>query len=637
MTQAKHFKPEAVVTFYTEKGELTARSKPKREGDAIDSEVLSILTQNDLGTDAGVFTLTLSAKNRWDLMIAPNDLVIIAMRNDPKQSLQKATVFFGLCDMPTFDSSLEGNNVQQQVTITGRTFAKAIINFEIGVVGDAGEIGLGIGWLTLKGVNFSTMSSAQIIQQLFDHFINKYTNYTFNNGKTLIDLLKLKLSSRNGESMPNSETTFNNYQGSMYSFFKELIDEPFDQMFFEVYDGKPTFTVRETPFNENLWKALPLHEVSEDLVVKETLSRNDLETYTLFSVGVSNHLGTLAGINMGTVGMRPLVYEPYLKKYGIRRLHRYSNYIGVSNPFDSSDMVRKYAIDLFNWNVMNPSFWSGQLTVKGDNHYKIGDRLLYTTSYYTVENNKTVKKKRELEFFIEGVSHEFINFTKWTTRLSLTRGLPHKGADRFKAPWGAYKEYQGGGVGDLTSAEVDAELKKQEQGLKQQAYVTSGSNVYSSGGTQSVAQYYLNSPFVALHNFGENRGTHIHQGEDLSAPSGTPIYALFDGRVVQNSYQAGGAGNYVVLQHPNGYMTKYFHMRDRSPLSQGTTVQAGALLGYVGSTGHSTGNHLHLEIWINGVVKSPLPILQQLSNGSSSSVSAPSANNWWGATKGGTL
>lgn len=614
-TTAKRFKPEATVKVYTEQGELVARSKPKSEGSEIDSEVLAISTNNDLGVDAGVFTVTLITRKRWDKTIAANDLIIIYMKRDPNDSEEKSAVFFGLVDYVRYHSSIQNGQVQQQVTITGRSFAKALINFEIGVVENTQEvIGQSIGWLRIHGITFMGQNAADNIKQLFDKLVKVYMNYTFSNKKTLMDLLKLKLSSRENVMM-SEEQNLLSYQGSMYNLFKELIDEPFNQMYFEVLDGDPTFVLRETPFNPDKWNNLPIHTVTDEEIVDIDIGRNDIETYTLYSVGVSNMFGTFG--SQGTLGLRPLVYEPYLKKYGIRRLHRYTNYVGKtlfdtngkSDQNDQTKILKQYMIDLFNWNVMNPDFYSGEILVRGDNRFKVGDRLLVITSEID-ENGKRVK--RELEFFIEGVQHDFVNYSHWITKLSVTRGLPDRGKGRFEKPWGDYKEYQGGGAGDPTPDQL-AML----QGAFSQVFswFQAGIATENLGNSKKVAQYYLYSgKFTPRYNFGENRGDHIHKGEDLSAPEGTPIYALYDGRVIKNSYQAGGAGYYVVLQHANGIVTKYFHMKQRSHLPVGAQVKAGDLIGYVGQTGHATGPHLHLEIWVNGVAKNPIPILKQLAN-----------------------
>lgn len=96
-----------------------------------------------------------------------------------------------------------------------------------------------------------------------------------------------------------------------------------------------------------------------------------------------------------------------------------------------------------------------------------------------------------------------------------------------------------------------------------------------------------------------------HNGIDIAAPAGTPIQAPASGAVVRNGYQEDGAGNYLVVRHGDGSESKYFHMQQRSPHKEGDRVQAGEVLGRVGSTGRSTGPHLHYEIWKDGRVLDP--------------------------------
>ena len=93
-----------------------------------------------------------------------------------------------------------------------------------------------------------------------------------------------------------------------------------------------------------------------------------------------------------------------------------------------------------------------------------------------------------------------------------------------------------------------------------------------------------------------NRGGKPHNGCDIGAPNGTPIYAAGDGVVCTNQFQAGGAGNYIQIKHNNGTFTAYFHMEVPSPQPVGSGVKAGDKIGTVGNTGHSFGNHLHFEL-----------------------------------------
>ena len=96
----------------------------------------------------------------------------------------------------------------------------------------------------------------------------------------------------------------------------------------------------------------------------------------------------------------------------------------------------------------------------------------------------------------------------------------------------------------------------------------------------------------------------FHYGVDLAAPTGTPIYATRAGTVDTASYQAGGAGNYVQINHGDGYRSIYMHMT-RYVVKKGQHVTQGQLIGYCGSTGGSTGPHLHFGISYNGTYVNP--------------------------------
>lgn len=134
----------------------------------------------------------------------------------------------------------------------------------------------------------------------------------------------------------------------------------------------------------------------------------------------------------------------------------------------------------------------------------------------------------------------------------------------------------------------------------------------ATGASASVASYYLSNQFRVTGRFGEDRGDHIHAGTDFAAPSGTPIKALADGIVKKIAYQAGGAGNYIVLQHPDGTMTTYMHLKYKPSLKIGEHVYAGQVIGQVGATGDATGPHLHLEVSINGKKVDPYAYLNQV-------------------------
>ena len=94
-----------------------------------------------------------------------------------------------------------------------------------------------------------------------------------------------------------------------------------------------------------------------------------------------------------------------------------------------------------------------------------------------------------------------------------------------------------------------------------------------------------------------------HKGHDYAAPAGTPTYAAAAGRVTIAGWSY-SAGNWVVIDHGNGLVTKYMHHSALS-VTAGQYVEKGQQIGAVGTTGYSTGNHLHFQVELNGVAVNP--------------------------------
>lgn len=100
-----------------------------------------------------------------------------------------------------------------------------------------------------------------------------------------------------------------------------------------------------------------------------------------------------------------------------------------------------------------------------------------------------------------------------------------------------------------------------------------------------------------------------HHGVDYAAPSGTPVHAVADGTIIFRGWDSKGGGNTIKIRHARGMMTGYLHLRGFAKgISNGTRVSQGDLIGYVGSTGSSTGPHLDYRIWINGKPTDPLKL-----------------------------
>ena len=103
-----------------------------------------------------------------------------------------------------------------------------------------------------------------------------------------------------------------------------------------------------------------------------------------------------------------------------------------------------------------------------------------------------------------------------------------------------------------------------------------------------------------------------HHGVDYAAPKGTPVYAIGSGKVIKKGYQANGGGNYIKIRHNSTYTTSYMHLsKFAKGLKEGDYVKQKQVIGYVGSTGLSTGPHLDFRVYENGKPINPLTIKSQ--------------------------
>ena len=100
-----------------------------------------------------------------------------------------------------------------------------------------------------------------------------------------------------------------------------------------------------------------------------------------------------------------------------------------------------------------------------------------------------------------------------------------------------------------------------------------------------------------------------HHGVDYAAPAGTPVSSIGDGVVIKKAYQANGAGYYLKIRHNDTYTTSYMHLKGYAKgIAEGVRVKQGQVIGYVGSTGASTGPHLDFRVFKNGNPVDPLKL-----------------------------
>ena len=165
---------------------------------------------------------------------------------------------------------------------------------------------------------------------------------------------------------------------------------------------------------------------------------------------------------------------------------------------------------------------------------------------------------------------------------------------------------------EILQEELMMEIAAKEKDLKQAKYdeylarlALQGDNPPSNAKwVTPVSGYRLTSAF-GMRKHPVLGVVRMHNGIDMACAVGTPIYATRAGTVTRTAYQASGAGNYVSINHLDGFSSVYMHMT-HYVVSQGQNVAQGQLIGYVGNTGISTGDHLHFGISYAGTYVNPL-------------------------------
>lgn len=121
--------------------------------------------------------------------------------------------------------------------------------------------------------------------------------------------------------------------------------------------------------------------------------------------------------------------------------------------------------------------------------------------------------------------------------------------------------------------------------------------------------YAINSAY-GLRRLAGEAAARRHKGIDIAAPRGTSVFVACEGEVVLTGYDGGGYGRYIEVRHPNGMTTLYAHL-SRIDVARGDRLGEGERIGLVGSTGRSTGPHLHFEVRRNDAQVNPTSVLGQ--------------------------
>lgn len=232
-----------------------------------------------------------------------------------------------------------------------------------------------------------------------------------------------------------------------------------------------------------------------------------------------------------------------------------------------------------------------------------------------IEFQNTVKEVEEKEAALQ---EEYNELNELQDQLSTQQGEVETLIDSKEAQIADIQDEIDANAATLEKLKKEAEEAKrlreeQAAAAAAAAEAASGSSGSSytpaSGGNVVSGSGYFTHPCPGMtyqsSYFGEIREFEVggHKGNDYAAPTGTPTYAAAAGTVVIAGW-SNSAGNWVVINHGNGLVTKYMHHSSLC-VSAGQYVEKGQQIGYVGSTGQSTGPHLHFQVELNGVAVSP--------------------------------
>lgn len=326
--------PYCKVTFATEKGNLEifqlAQSTTIKN---LDFDILSLETTRDVGADdCATFTLTLAYKDKWYELINSCDLIKIELGRGKK----KGTVMYGMVDTTYKSLAYVDLTPKRVINVTGRGFNKAFMQFDIGAVQEICATYNIVGFYQGQDAIIGQNSPSQLIKGVIDFYLDKGIDLEFANGKSFKSYYKgiyLDNARQREESIGNQYNSYE-FQGSLWEYLKELRNAPFNELFWEVIDDRPTLISRPTPFNPADWNSLRQFNIDEKDIMNEELGKSDLETYTVYSVK-GESLITDYDMMFGS----PIWYKPFYKRYGLRRLQVTSKYktLGNSGPTGDSD------------------------------------------------------------------------------------------------------------------------------------------------------------------------------------------------------------------------------------------------------------------------------------------------------------
>lgn len=334
--------PRFDINFITENStyniKYDAKVGDKPSDELMSESVISLTTKNAMEDDSAVFSFVLTGDVYWDRVLSANDVVILKITPDSKRPAKdqadiNETILVGLVS----EVRVEGDYGEdsKMYRISGQSFAKVLMDFELGVIQEVSVVLSEIGWLpddSTTGIQFSRQNASTIAHSVIDKFL-AYTKYQFQGGRTVKDfLLYDNLDSWTEDEMLSDPLPFINYEGSLKQLLDDITEKPFNENFFDfTKDGKCRLIMRRTPFDKEDWDALPTHKITSKAVISESVAKNDVEVASIFNVILGNPLG-YDSVDFGSF---PRYYQELVDKYGYTKLELRNKYlmtpVGASN------------------------------------------------------------------------------------------------------------------------------------------------------------------------------------------------------------------------------------------------------------------------------------------------------------------
>ncbi|AHZ10404.1 tail protein with lysin activity [Bacillus phage Hoody T] len=328
MVQIQKRYPTIEVNLITENTsyEITYDTKKQLSSDSFENAIISLSTKNSMGDDSPAFSMIVTAVDKWDKIIGANDLIRIKAIPDVTDKVpDNPWIMVGMIS----DIKKEGeySNGTLVYRITGQAMTKALINFQVGVIQQFAALAPDLGWLpdgTEQGLHFSGKSAASIANELMDRFLYKYAQYAFNDGKGLQDYFTHEFKSWEDAESLQDPSPFVNYQGSLRQFLEDIAAKPFNELYFDfTKDGRCIALMRPTPFDPENWNQLPSYSITSDIVLQESVGKNDVEAFSVYVVEAPN----IVEYTSLDLGVYPRFHPELIKKYGYKRLDAQNRYL----------------------------------------------------------------------------------------------------------------------------------------------------------------------------------------------------------------------------------------------------------------------------------------------------------------------